>query len=154
MGKTTSPYICTSYSQRNCNFSKPSGEFHADTSFEINCMSCTLNKYNIGNLLTSSTSSIIFPPENGRASRRRRRHSLGILHSSNLSQVTPSNSGCQQVSQYGLYDALSDAYKKFLDGLHAVHTSRLQCLCLPPTNTLIQKRKTHPNAKDKQMTQS
>ncbi|KAF3360996.1 hypothetical protein VdG1_01005 [Verticillium dahliae VDG1] len=30
------------------------------------------------------------------------------------------------VSQYGLYDALSDAYKKFIDGLHAVHTSRLQ----------------------------
>ena len=33
----------------------------------------------------------------------------------------------RKVSQYGLYDALSDAYKKFLDGLHAVHTSRLQC---------------------------
>ncbi|KAM9884791.1 alpha-ketoglutarate-dependent sulfonate dioxygenase [Verticillium dahliae] len=30
------------------------------------------------------------------------------------------------VSQYGLYDALSDAYKKFINGLHAVHTSRLQ----------------------------
>lgn len=30
------------------------------------------------------------------------------------------------VSQYGLYDALSDAMKKHLDGLHAVHTSRLQ----------------------------
>ena len=33
----------------------------------------------------------------------------------------------RQVSQYGLYDALSDAYKKFVEGLHAVHTSRLQC---------------------------
>lgn len=32
-----------------------------------------------------------------------------------------------QVSQYGLYDELSDAMKKFVDGLHAVHTSRLQC---------------------------
>ncbi|KAI0469908.1 alpha-ketoglutarate-dependent sulfonate dioxygenase [Xylariaceae sp. FL0804] len=30
------------------------------------------------------------------------------------------------LSQYGLYDALSDAMKKHLDGLHAVHTSRLQ----------------------------
>jgi sulfonate dioxygenase len=30
------------------------------------------------------------------------------------------------VSQYGLYDALSPAYKKLFDGLHAVHTSRLQ----------------------------
>lgn len=29
-------------------------------------------------------------------------------------------------SQYGLYDAVSDAMKKHLDGLHAVHTSRLQ----------------------------
>lgn len=32
-----------------------------------------------------------------------------------------------QVSQYGLYDALSDAMKRFVDGLHAVHTSRYQC---------------------------
>lgn len=31
------------------------------------------------------------------------------------------------VSHYGLYDALSDHLKKFVDGLHAVHTSRLQC---------------------------
>jgi len=31
------------------------------------------------------------------------------------------------VSQYGLYDALSDHLKKFVEGLHAVHTSRLQC---------------------------
>jgi len=30
------------------------------------------------------------------------------------------------VSQYGIYDELSDAYKKLFDGLHAVHTSRLQ----------------------------
>jgi alpha-ketoglutarate-dependent taurine dioxygenase len=31
------------------------------------------------------------------------------------------------VSQYGLYDALSDSMKRFVDSLHAVHTSRLQC---------------------------
>jgi len=30
------------------------------------------------------------------------------------------------VSQYGLYDALSPVYKKLFEGLHAVHTSRLQ----------------------------
>lgn len=30
------------------------------------------------------------------------------------------------VSAYGLYDELSDSMKKFLEGLHAVHTSRLQ----------------------------
>lgn len=33
-----------------------------------------------------------------------------------------------KVSQYGLYDALSESFKKFIDGLHAVHTSRFQCL--------------------------
>ena len=32
------------------------------------------------------------------------------------------------VSQYGLYDALSNAMKRFVDGLHAAHTSRLQCI--------------------------
>ncbi|KAJ5899497.1 alpha-ketoglutarate-dependent sulfonate dioxygenase [Penicillium taxi] len=30
------------------------------------------------------------------------------------------------VSQYGLYDALSASYKELFEGLHAVHTSRLQ----------------------------
>jgi sulfonate dioxygenase len=30
------------------------------------------------------------------------------------------------VSTYGLYDALSKAMRRFVDGLHAVHTSRLQ----------------------------
>ncbi|KAL3424689.1 alpha-ketoglutarate-dependent sulfonate dioxygenase [Phlyctema vagabunda] len=30
------------------------------------------------------------------------------------------------VSSYGLYDALSDTYKKLAESLHAVHTSRLQ----------------------------
>ena len=31
-----------------------------------------------------------------------------------------------QVSQYGTYDTLSKSLQSFLDGLHAVHTSRLQ----------------------------
>lgn len=31
-----------------------------------------------------------------------------------------------KVSQYGTYDTLSKALRTFLDGLHAVHTSRLQ----------------------------
>jgi sulfonate dioxygenase len=30
------------------------------------------------------------------------------------------------VSQYGLYDVLSPTYQKLFEGLHAVHTSRLQ----------------------------
>jgi hypothetical protein len=42
------------------------------------------------------------------------------------------------VSQYGLYDALSDAMKRFVDGLHTAHTSRLQCTCSsPPFSTVI-----------------
>ncbi|KAE8413884.1 hypothetical protein BDV36DRAFT_303847 [Aspergillus pseudocaelatus] len=58
------------------------------------------------------------------------------------------------VSQYGLYDALSDAYKKFLDGLHAVHTSRLQYDTIldlwgvgpnrPPIDTHHPAVRTHP----------
>lgn len=31
------------------------------------------------------------------------------------------------VSQYGLYGSPSDHLKEYIDGLHAVHTSRLQC---------------------------
>ncbi|KAL4872538.1 hypothetical protein BDV12DRAFT_182894 [Aspergillus spectabilis] len=65
----------------------PSGDFHADTSFEIN------------------------PP------------SYSLLRMEEHPDV---GGDTAWVSQYGLYDALSDAYKKFLDGLHAVHTSRLQ----------------------------
>ncbi|CRK16600.1 hypothetical protein BN1708_002858 [Verticillium longisporum] len=58
------------------------------------------------------------------------------------------------VSQYGLYDALSDAYKKFIDGLHAVHTSRLQYDSIidlwgvgpnrPPTDSHHPAVRTHP----------
>lgn len=65
----------------------PSGDFHADTSFEIN------------------------PP------------SYSLLRMEEHPDV---GGDTAWVSQYGLYDALSDAMKKFVDGLHAVHTSRLQ----------------------------
>ncbi|KAH9230354.1 hypothetical protein K456DRAFT_1727412 [Colletotrichum gloeosporioides 23] len=65
----------------------PSGDFHADTSFEVN------------------------PP------------SYSLLRIEEHPEV---GGDTAWVSQYGLYDALSDAMKKFVDGLHAVHTSRLQ----------------------------
>ncbi|KAE8387866.1 alpha-ketoglutarate-dependent sulfonate dioxygenase [Aspergillus alliaceus] len=65
----------------------PSGEFHADTSFEVN------------------------PP------------SYSLLRMEEHPDV---GGDTAWVSQYGLYDALSKAYRIFLDGLHAVHTSRLQ----------------------------
>ncbi|KAK7445970.1 alpha-ketoglutarate-dependent sulfonate dioxygenase [Colletotrichum acutatum] len=65
----------------------PSGDFHADTSFEIN------------------------PP------------SYSLLRMEEHPNV---GGDTAWVSQYGLYDALSNAMKKFVDGLHAVHTSRLQ----------------------------
>ena len=58
------------------------------------------------------------------------------------------------LSQYGLYDALSDAMKKHLDGLHAVHTSRLQYDTIldlwaagpnrPPVDTHHPAVRTHP----------
>ena len=65
----------------------PSGDFHADTSFEIN------------------------PP------------SYSMLRMEEHPEV---GGDTAWLSQYGLYDALSDAMKKHVDGLHAVHTSRLQ----------------------------
>jgi sulfonate dioxygenase len=46
------------------------------------------------------------------------------------------------VSQYGLYDALSSHMKKFIDGLHAVHTSRLQCTSPSPSPQHISNPKT------------
>ena len=67
----------------------PSGEFHADTSFEIN------------------------PP------------SYSLLRMEEHPEV---GGDTAWVSSYGLYDALSDSMKKFVDGLHAVHTSRV---CYP-----------------------
>ncbi|OIW34233.1 alpha-ketoglutarate-dependent sulfonate dioxygenase [Coniochaeta ligniaria NRRL 30616] len=65
----------------------PSGDFHADTSFEIN------------------------PP------------SYSLLRMEEHPEV---GGDTAWLSQYGLYDALSGAMKRFVDGLHAVHTSRLQ----------------------------
>ncbi|KAL4784209.1 hypothetical protein BJX76DRAFT_357286 [Aspergillus varians] len=93
----------------------PSGDFHADTSFEIN------------------------PP------------SYSLLR---MEEHPPVGGDTAWVSQYGLYDALSDAYKRFLDGLHAVHTSRLQYDTIldlwgvgpnrPPIDTHHPAVRTHP----------
>lgn len=65
----------------------PSGDFHADTSFEVN------------------------PP------------SYSLLR---MEEHPPVGGDTAWVSTYGLYDALSTAMRRFVDGLHAVHTSRLQ----------------------------
>ncbi|KAK1757852.1 putative alpha-ketoglutarate-dependent sulfonate dioxygenase [Echria macrotheca] len=65
----------------------PSGDFHADTSFELN------------------------PP------------SYSMLR---MEEHPAVGGDTAWVSSYGLYDALSDAMKKFIESLHAVHTSRLQ----------------------------
>ncbi|KAH8813046.1 alpha-ketoglutarate-dependent sulfonate dioxygenase [Xylogone sp. PMI_703] len=58
------------------------------------------------------------------------------------------------ISQYGLYDALSDSMKRFVDGLHAVHTSRYQYDTIldlwgvspnrPPIDTHHPAVRTHP----------
>ncbi|KAM7193850.1 putative alpha-ketoglutarate-dependent sulfonate dioxygenase [Rhypophila sp. PSN 637] len=65
----------------------PSGDFHSDTSFEIN------------------------PP------------SYSMLRMEEHPEV---GGDTAWVSTYGLYDALSGAMQKFVENLHAVHTSRLQ----------------------------
>lgn len=65
----------------------PSGDFHADTSFEVN------------------------PP------------SYSMLR---MEEHPAVGGDTAWVSGYGLYDTLSEAMKKFVSGLHAVHTSRLQ----------------------------
>ncbi|KAH8646908.1 alpha-ketoglutarate-dependent sulfonate dioxygenase [Xylariales sp. PMI_506] len=65
----------------------PSGDFHADTSFEIN------------------------PP------------SYSLLRMEEHPEV---GGDTAWVSGYGLYDTLSTAMQGFVEGLHAVHTSRLQ----------------------------
>lgn len=93
----------------------PSGEFHADTSFEIN------------------------PP------------SYSLLRMEEHPDV---GGDTAWVSQYGLYDALSKAYRIFLDSLHAVHTSRLQYDTIldlwgvgpnrPPIDTHHPAVRTHP----------
>lgn len=65
----------------------PSGDFHADTSFEVN------------------------PP------------SYSMLR---MEEHPAVGGDTAWVSGYGLYDTLSIAMRKFVEGLHAVHTSRLQ----------------------------
>lgn len=93
----------------------PSGDFHADTSFEVN------------------------PP------------SYSMLRMEEHPDV---GGDTAWVSQYGLYDALSDASKRHVDGLHAVHTSRLQYDTIldlwgtgpnrPPIDTHHPAVRTHP----------
>jgi sulfonate dioxygenase len=83
----------------------PNAEFHADTSFEIN------RKYFHRELDDLNTDGIIAP-------------SYSLLR---MEEHPPVGGDTAWVSQYGLYDTLSDHLKKFVEGLHAVHTSRLQC---------------------------
>lgn len=93
----------------------PSGDYHADTSFEIN------------------------PP------------SYSMLRMEEHPEV---GGDTAWLSQYGLYDALSNAMKKHVDSLHAVHTSRLQYDTIidlwsvgpnrPPVDTHHPAVRTHP----------
>ncbi|KAH8802257.1 alpha-ketoglutarate-dependent sulfonate dioxygenase [Hyaloscypha sp. PMI_1271] len=93
----------------------PNGDFHADTSFEIN------------------------PP------------SYSMLR---MEEHPTIGGDTAWVSQYGLYDALSDAMKGFVDGLHTAHTSRLQYDTIldswqvgpnrPPIDTHHPAVRTHP----------
>jgi alpha-ketoglutarate-dependent taurine dioxygenase len=93
----------------------PSGDFHADTSFELQ------------------------PP------------SYSMLR---MEEHPPVGGDTAWLSQYGLYDALSDAMKKHVDGLHAIHTSRLQYDTIidlwgagpnrPPIDTHHPAVRTHP----------
>ncbi|KAJ5750103.1 Taurine catabolism dioxygenase TauD/TfdA [Penicillium manginii] len=99
---------------------KPSGDFHADTSFELN------------------------PP------------SYSLLRMEEHPEVGGDTAWWfwTKVSQYGLYDALSETFKKFIDGLHAVHTSRFQYDTIldlwqapvnrPPIDTHHPAVRTHP----------
>ena len=93
----------------------PSGDFHADTSFELN------------------------PP------------SYSLLR---MEEHPAVGGDTAWVSQYGLYDALSGHMQRFVDGLHAVHTSRLQYDTIldlwgvgpnrPPIDTHHPAVRTHP----------
>ncbi|KIH87968.1 alpha-ketoglutarate-dependent sulfonate dioxygenase [Sporothrix brasiliensis 5110] len=93
----------------------PSGDFHADTSFEIN------------------------PP------------SYSMLR---MEEHPAVGGDTAWISQYGLYDTLSKAMKTFVDGLHTVHTSRLQYDTIidlwgvgpnrPPIDTHHPAVRTHP----------
>ncbi|KAJ6072357.1 hypothetical protein N7467_010442 [Penicillium canescens] len=111
-----------------------SGDFHADTSFEINRMSSK-------DSLVLNTKLVQAP-------------SYSLLRMEEHPEV---GGDTAWVSQYGLYDTLSDAYKRFLDGLHAVHTSRLQYDTIldlwgagpnrPPIDTHHPAVRTHPVTK-------
>ncbi|KIW78557.1 hypothetical protein Z517_08395 [Fonsecaea pedrosoi CBS 271.37] len=93
----------------------PQGDWHADTSFEIN------------------------PP------------SYSLLRMEEHPEV---GGDTAWISQYGTYDALSKALQKFVEGLHAVHTSRLQYDTIldlwgvgpnrPPIDTHHPAVRTHP----------
>ncbi|OQU97898.1 hypothetical protein CLAIMM_03764 [Cladophialophora immunda] len=93
----------------------PSGDWHADTSFEIN------------------------PP------------SYSLLRMEEHPKV---GGDTAWISQYGTYDALSKAMQRFVEGLHAVHTSRLQYDTIldlwgvgpnrPPIDTHHPAVRTHP----------
>ncbi|CBF89959.1 hypothetical protein AN0215.2 [Aspergillus nidulans FGSC A4] len=116
----------------------PSGDFHADTSFEINRALPA----------TYAPKYLRFADTKGTAP------SYSLLRMEEHPEVGGDTAWARKVSQYGLYDALSDAYKKFLDGLHAVHTSRLQYDTIldlwgtgpnrPPIDTHHPAVRTHP----------
>ncbi|KIW73313.1 hypothetical protein PV04_01444 [Phialophora macrospora] len=93
----------------------PQGDWHADTSFELN------------------------PP------------SYSLLR---MEEHPTVGGDTAWVSQYGTFDALSPALQKFVEGLHAVHTSRLQYDTIldlwgvgpnrPPIDTHHPAVRTHP----------
>ncbi|KAK4912712.1 hypothetical protein LTR49_018885 [Elasticomyces elasticus] len=110
----------------------PSGDFHADTSFEINPPSYSMLRMEEHPPVGGDTAWVSNPE-------------LLAVHSVLL---------ISQVSQYGLYDALSKAMQKFVESLHAVHTSRLQYDTIidlwgaspnrPPIDTHHPAVRTHP----------
>ncbi|KAK4496416.1 hypothetical protein PRZ48_012396 [Zasmidium cellare] len=78
----------------------------------------------------------------------------GDFHADTSFEVNPPSYSMLRMEEYGLYDALSDAMKKHVDGLHAVHTSRLQYDTIldlwgsgpnrPPIDTHHPAVRTHP----------
>ncbi|KIX07142.1 uncharacterized protein Z518_05119 [Rhinocladiella mackenziei CBS 650.93] len=110
------------------------GDFHADTSFEIN-----RKVHSLQTLWRRADECIPEAP------------SYSLLRMEEHPDV---GGDTAWVSQYGLYDALSKAMRSFLDGLHAVHTSRLQYDTIldlwgvgpnrPPIDTHHPAVRTHP----------
>lgn len=84
----------------------PWADFHADSSFEQNPTSYSMLRMEAH-------------PEVGG-------DTAWVCYKSCLNSLI-GHSPLGQVSTYGLYDTLSKAMRSFLDSLHAVHTSRLQC---------------------------